>query len=159
MSEDRAGGKEGYIPVEKVEVKSPKLLDRNVKFSLNEEIFATVYEKGGADDSGEITWENDFTTFQLDQGKNLFGYKRSECEVLFSHQLDKLRFFDSDDKKYAYSAYQFKNIEVGKFKLKLKVLEKSDITLIYDDLLIGGKVKFNREQIIHGLKWTLGKGE
>ena len=38
-------------------------------------------------------------------------------------------------------------------------MQDSEIDLIYDDLLIDGEIKFNREQIIHGLKWFLKKGE
>ena len=157
MQVNRCEFSNAYEPVEKVQVETPKLLDRNVAFSTNQFVKANLFESGVASLNGDITWNNDFTNFQLDNGKNLFGYKRSECDFIFSYELDKIVYGDNGGLSYAY--YAFENINVGKFRLKVKALQDSEIDLIYDDLLIDGQVKFNREQIIHALKWNLKKGE
>ena len=157
MQEDRKAFGKAFVPIEKVEVECPELLERHVKFAKHEFLYACEYERGLASMNGEITWDNDFTNYQLNNGKNLFGYMRSECDVVLSYELDKLIYDDGGNLKYY--AYEFPHINVGKFLLKVKVKKPSSIWLIYDDLLIDGKVKFNREQIIHGAKWTLGEGE
>ena len=43
--------------------------------------------------------------------------------------------------------------------MKVKAKERVSIWLAYDDILIDSYVKFNREQIIHALKWELEPGE
>lgn len=157
MQEDRKAFGKAFLPIEKVEVECPELLERNVNFTKREFIYAREFERGSASLRGKITWDNDFTNFQLDNGKNLFGYKRSECDVILSHELDKMVFDDDGDLEYR--AYAFSHINVGKLAFKAKVTKPTSVWLIYDDILIDGKVKFNREQIIHGAKWTLQKGE
>lgn len=157
MQVDRGAFSNAYLPVEKVQVATPTLLERNVKFSKNEYVNATLFKSGVASLNGEVTWDNDFTNFQLDNGINLFGYKRSECDYIFSYDLDKIVYGNDGGLKYGY--YEFDSINVGKFRIKVKASEKCKITLVYDDLLIDGEIKFNREQIIHALKWTLEKGE
>ena len=157
MSEDRKFFSKAFVPAKKIRVDTPILLERNVEFAKNEFITPTFYEQGVASQDGEITWQNDFTRNQLDSGKHLYGYTRKECDQIVSYELDKI-VYDKDG-GLTYKTYEFEHINVGKFSLKLKVSKKTDVWLIYDDLLIGGKVRFNREQIIHALKWTLEKGE
>lgn len=157
QKEDRMAFTSGYELINKVEVPTPILLKRGVSFSKNEEEESVFLKEGFANLDGEVTWCNDYTNFQLDNGINLFGYTRAECDEKLSLELDKMVFDKGGNLKY--KTYAFNYVCVGKFKLKLKVLKKSTLYLIYDDLLVEGNVKFNREQIIHGLKWTLEKGE
>ncbi|MBR2337447.1 MAG: hypothetical protein IKA61_05850 [Clostridia bacterium] len=156
MEEDRSAFSKAFIPIEKTEVESPELLTRRVSFAKNEMLYAREYERGSASANGKITWSNDFTKHQLDAGKNLYGYKRSDCEQILSYELDKIVFDDGGSLRYR--AYAFSHINVGKFALSVNAKTPVTVWLIYDDLLIDGKVKFNREQIIHGAKWSLKKG-
>ena len=155
MQEDRATFGKAYFPIEKVEVDCPILLDRHVSFAKSSFIHAREYESGRASMDGEITWDNDFTNFQLNNGINLFGYKRTECDEILSYELDKIVYREDGDLRY--KSFEFPYIGVGKFSLRVK--GSGSLWLIYDDLLLDGKVKFNREQIIHGAKWTLKEGE
>ena len=157
MQKDRKHFGDAFLPIEKIEVKTPELLQRNVAFAKNQEIFATLFERGEASFNGEVTWENDFVNFQLKEGKNYYAYLRKDCDVKLSYELDKLVYDDGGG--YEYSIYRFPCVTVGKFILKARALTDCTVWLIYDDLLIDGKVKFNREQIIHGLKWSLNEGE
>ncbi len=157
MKEDRRAFGKAYLPIEKTEVEAPVLLGRHVKFASSPFIYAREYECGSASMSGEVTWDNDFTRFQLNEGKNLFGYKRTECDVILSYELDKITYGDGGELRY--QTFAFPHINVGKFKIKARAEKKTDLWLVYDDLLINGKIKFNREQIIHGAKWTLCEGE
>lgn len=157
---DRAYHSSAYEPIKKVEVKTPLLLERNVEFTKNETVEFSFYETGSVDPDGKATWENDFTRRQLEKGINLFGYTRAECDQKISIELDEFVYKKGESKgRYKYFAYKLPAVNVGKFDLKITA--KTDITLwlIYDDILVDGLVKFNREQIIHGLKWTLKKGE
>jgi len=160
MKEDRRRRGDAFVPIEKVEVPTPILLERLVGFSKNRRKTAKLYGEGSADDGGEITWENDYSREQLTAGRRYFAFTRDKCEVALSYELDKLRYFqDGKERKYRYKAYAFENIEVGKFFLNVTAKKKTDVYLVYDDLLIDGIVKFNREQIIHGLKWTIEEGK
>ncbi len=141
------------------EVTRPKLLQRNVRFALNEKAVATLYETGGVSIDDTRYWENDFMRLFKSEEK-IHSYTHEQCEYIMSRDL--MRFvFDknAENVPYRYKTYAFEKVHCGKFSLKLRVEKRTQIYLIYDDLLIDGYVKFNREQILHGLKWTLEKGE
>lgn len=156
LNSNRAPYSNGSVKVKTIEVETPKLLERNVPFSKFDEVIAERYESGkiGLDYSNE--WENDFTRL-LDDGVKLGAWPRRECECLLSKEL--LAFDFAKEGDYGYVAFKFDNIECGKFSIIASALSNCDLWLVYDDILIDGKVKFNREQIIHGLKWSLEKGE
>ena len=140
-------------------VEMPKLLDRNVSMATHQPVLGVLMDKGGVVVDGTRVWENDFTR-QLDTGKNLFSYTRSECDCVCSKEIlsfvfDRTRTAD----EYRYETYAFGRVYCGKFRLKVRVKAKSSIWLAYDDILMDGYVKFNREQIIHALKWELEAGE
>lgn len=136
----------------------PKLLPRNVATATHKKALAKVMEKGFAGLDLTRVWENDFTR-QLDTGNRLFSYTRAECDCVLSKELLAFTFDGDKDSGYRYQTYAFGRTHCGKFQIKIKVKQKTELWLAYDDILIDGKVKFNREQIIHGLKWTLEKGE
>ena len=150
-----------FPKVNKIEVATPLLLERNVAYANNEEKFAAQYEEGGVFIDESRIWKNDFTDLMDGVGKGKWdGYFRSECEELLSVRLNSF-VLDKDAKETSlcYRKYALDRIYCGKFKLNIKVAKASQVYLIYDDYLIDGKIKFNREQIIHGLKWTLALGE
>lgn len=60
---------------------------------------------------------------------------------------------------HKYKLYRFESVHCGKFRIKVKCDRPVTIWLTYDDILIDGYINFNREQIIHGLKWELATGE
>ncbi len=149
----------GGIKVGVEEIASPKIIGRNVKYAKNEIVRAEEYAAGKASDRAGGTWVNDFTKM-LDSGKNLYSYTRRECDCVLSDEL--LSFDVGRDGKYYYRSYRFGNVECGKFRIYCEVPsapDEANIWLVYDDILVDGKIKFNREQIIHGLKWTLKGGE
>ena len=142
-----------------VPVEMPKLLDRNVSMATHTPAMGILVDQGGILVDETRVWENDFTR-QLDTGKNLFSYTRSECDCVCSKEIlsfvfDRNRAADT----HRYETYSFGRVYCGKFRLKVTVKEKSSIWLAYDDILIDSYVKFNREQIIHALKWELEAGE
>ena len=150
-----------YPKVNIVEVAAPQLLERNVVYANNEEKFAVQYEEGGVSIDESRVWKNDFTDLMDDLGKgNWDGYFRKECEELLSSSLNSFIFNkDAQETSLTYRTYALDRVYCGKFKLKIKAAKTSQIYLIYDDYLIDGKIKFNREQIIHGLKWRLAPGD
>ena len=140
-------------------VEMPILLERNVSMATHTPVVGALVEKGGVLVDETRVWENDFTR-QLDTGKNLHAYTRSECDCVCSKEIlsfvfDRNREADA----YRYETYSFGRVYCGKFRLKIKAKEKVSIWLAYDDILIDSYVKFNREQIIHALKWELEAGE
>jgi alpha-L-rhamnosidase len=161
-----AGSREQFITLGKApklqltEVPAPFLLDRNVTYAKNQEKTAVFYEEGGVLIDETRVWKNDFTDLMEGLKGTWDGYYRRECEELLSQRLQSF-VFNKEEKNalLTYRAYVFERVYCGKFKLKVKALKSSQLYLIYDDYLIDGKIKFNREQIIHGLKWTLAPGE
>lgn len=143
----------------RVPAEMPKLLSRNVGLAKNIRAVAHRIEKGGVRIDKTKTWENDFTR-QLDTGNNLFSYTRAECDCVLSKEI--LAFaFDGEEVAdgLRYETYAFDRTYCGKFEIKLRIQKKTTVWLAYDDILIDEKLKFNREQIIHGLKWELEAGE
>lgn len=157
MSKNREPFDETSFPVcELIEKPMPKLLPRNVSVAPHFLAVAECRKRGFASIDKTLVWENDFTR-QLDTGNLLFSYTRAECDCVLSKEL--LAFVCDEKGEYPYETYAFNRTHCGKFKIKISVLERTELWLAYDDILMDGKVKFNREQIIHGLKWTLEKGE
>lgn len=165
MQGDRFKTLENFPKLEICEVESPKLLERGVAFSKNERETFEKYEEGGVFYDENAVWQNPLTNV-LDSADGLRAYKRADCECSLSKELP--HFILSGEKKqsaskvsgeYRYEAFRLKRVRCGKFKIELSALSNADIWLVYDDILIDGKLKFNREQITHGLKWSLSAGE
>lgn len=140
------------------EVDCPALLERGVSVSKNVVSKAKEYEKGGVTVDGTLAWDNPFTSL-LESGENLYGYKRSDCEVVVSKELVSFVMNENETGEKSYAAYALDYVRCGKFKIEITAESDCDIWLVYDDILIDGKVKFNREQVMHGLKWSLKKGK
>lgn len=150
----------GAFPVvETEEVLSPKLLERTVEFASYDEEFGSFFDEGGVTTDNSEIWKNDYT----DQMDGLFGtwetylsYYRSECDFLMSKTLEKFAFHKGKtDAPFSYKTYAFDRLYCGKFRLKIKAKSKAQIYVLYDDILVDGYVKFNREQILHAMKWTV----
>ena len=148
-----------YSECKLIPMDMPKLLPRNVAVTKRQEEVGVFVERGGVTLDKTRVWENDFTRL-LDSGTLLRTYPRAECDCVLSKEM--LAFtFDGEEQEsgYRYETYSFDRTHCGKFKIKISVKEKTTLWLAYDDILIDGKVKFNREQITHALKWELEKGE
>lgn len=171
-----------------IPVKCPKILKRNVPYSDNIEEQATLYKKGYVEADKNRVWENDLTKL-LDDGLKMGGYPRKDCECVLSKELlqfvpikraqdtnltddiEKKQLSDinaidelsvSDAKKMdnlCYYIYKIPKVYCGKFRFTIQTDKSTDLWITYDDLLVDDFVMFNREQIVHGLKWTLKPGE
>ncbi len=150
----------GQLPkIETKQVPCPRVLERKAPYGEYKTCRAEYLFTGRVDVDNTKTWENDFTKL-LDEGKKLDAYSRKECDSVISKELLSFEYKkESAPKRLGYSVYGFSRVLSGKFMLKVKVLQKTDLWLTFDDLLKDGYVKFNREHIIHGIKWTLPEGE
>lgn len=158
MKCDRAArGKLSYQVIRTESVAPPFLLDRNLAYSSNQLSVAELVKEGYADKDLGRVWENDLTRL-LDEGYSMGGYPRNECSCVLSKEL--LQFVWSE-KETGYDAklYELSKVYCGKFRITLHVRQPASLWLSYDDLLIEDGVKFNREQIVHGMKWTLAPGD
>lgn len=159
MHIDRFSAPEGTFPrLEMQDVACPKLLRRRVSFSKNREIVASLLKTGRAYADSERVWENDFTRL-LDSGERLDAYKRQDCSCVLSKELLRFRLTDEKPDDMGYALYAIPQVHSGKLCVQLSCKEKCTVWLTYDDVLMDGQVKFNREHIIHGMKWTLAPGE
>ncbi len=154
----------GRLPEEILqEVPSPILLERNVGYASNEEVSACFYEQGSVSIDENKTWRNDFIDLLDSAGRfvgKLDGFLRKDCDEVVSRRLASFVFEkDGVTGDYRYKNYAFERTRTGKFKLKIKVKAPTEMYLLYDDYLVDGILQFNREQIIHALKWTLAAGE
>lgn len=145
-----------YLQIAVEEVASPIFLQRNVAFATHEKVVATLIESGGAYCEDKI-WKCGFQEV-LETGRGLNSYPQKECEMLLSKELNSFS-YANDGNMYGYHLYDLSRTLCGKIALKVKVNAKSSLWVAYDDLLVDGQIKFGRESIIHGLKWTLEKGE
>lgn len=142
-----------------VPMSAPKLLKRNVSMAKHDVAVAELIQSGDVAIDTSKVWENDFTKL-LDNGEKIFTYPRSVCECLLSKEV--LAFsFDGEPKAegYRYETYALTRTNCGKFRIKISAKSKATVWLAYDDILIDGYLKFNREQIQHALKWELEAGE
>lgn len=171
---ERMSSQRGYLEVYDVQesfpkmeiekVSCPKLLERRAPYSKNKVKKADSVLSGTVKVDKTRTWENNFTG-QLDTGERLDAYARRECDCVLSKELLSFVYMPNEAVSHKdisglrYDVYQFSHVCCGKFVIKLKASKKTDVWVTYDDLLEEGYVKFNREHIIHGLKWTLGEGE
>lgn len=174
MKKDREHmGVERFPQLQTKRVQTPQLLERGVSYARNEEQTAELVKQGGVYRNYDLTWENDFTRL-LDSGKKLGSYARRECDCVLSKELLAFCFDDAIKEKESQavclddvvkeeevqsSLYRFSKSCCGKLKLNIKALGRTNVWLTYDDVLVDGNIKFNREQIIHGMKWTLQEGE
>jgi len=148
-----------YPEIGKVSVSCPQLLERRTAYSKNSVKKASYVLSGGVERMTTNTWVDDFTKL-LDTGEWLEAYPRKECDLVLSEE-----FVSFDYKKEVvpdglrYEVYGFPHVITGKFVIKVKVTERTSVWVTFDDLLKDGYVRFNRERIIHGLKWTLEPGE
>lgn len=166
-------GVERFPQLQTKRVQTPQLLERGVSYARNEEQTAELVKQCRVYRNHDLTWENDFTRL-LDSGKKLGSYARKECDCVLSKELLAFCFEDAAKEKESQavclddvakegglqsSLYRFSKSYCGKLKIKIKVLDRTNLWLTYDDVLVEGNIKFNREQIIHGMKWTLQEGE
>lgn len=135
----------------------PVLLERGVSVSAHEHVQAVEFERGGVEIDATRLWQCPFTNL-LDSGDGLFGYKRSECDCVVSKELEKFVFHKDEEKELRYASYSLGRTRCGKFDLTIRAQSEGEIWLIYDDILVDGCVRFDREQILHGMKWTLAAG-
>lgn len=139
-------------------VEAPEILERGVSAAKNKIEQAQLVKSCGVSRDPEKTWVNDFTKL-LDSGTKLDAYARSECECVLSRELLEFNFQKNIEGYELISfLYEFKKCRCGKFKIHLKAEKESQLWLLYDDVLVDGNIRFNREQIIHGMKWSLQKG-
>lgn len=158
MKADRSCPKDGVFPEpEMYDVPCPKLLPRHVSFSENRVIPARLLKTGKAYADSDQVWENDLTRL-LDSGDRLDAYKRQDCSCVLSKELLKFRLTEEAPDNMQYAIYALPKVHSGKLCIRLHCTEKVTVWLTYDDVLMGGQVKFNREHIIHGMKWTLAPG-
>lgn len=146
-----------FPALETREVACPRLLDRGVSYAQNRLISARSIKSGRAYADSTAHWENDFTRL-LDSGQKLSAFRREECDCVLSKELLRFRFTEEAPQGTGYRLFAFEKVHCGKFKLRVKAAGKTNIWLTYDDVLIDGYVKFNREHIIHGVKWILEDG-
>ena len=160
MEKDRQPFDEALYPECKlIPTDMPKLLSRNVALTKRQETKGVFVERGNVTIDKTKVWENDFTRL-LDSGKQMLTYSRAECDCVLSKEMLSFVFGEGGERSdYRYETYSFGRTHCGKFKITISVKEKATLWLAYDDILIDGKVKFNREQITHALKWELEKGE
>lgn len=152
-----ARDKVSYQAIQTVSVDPPLLLDRNVAYATNLLSVAELMNEGYADRDLDRVWENDLTKL-LDEGYSMGGYPRHECSCVLSKEL--LQFVWSEKETgYHTKLYRFPKVYCGKFRITLHVKQPVSLWLSYDDLLIEDGVEFNREQIVHGMKWTLAPGD
>ena len=136
---------------------APQLLERRVPFSLNEQTEGAAFEKGGVTFDCTEQWDACLVNF-LSACTDGDFYPLKACETVLYRELQKMRFHKDGTEKCQYTLYDLGKTYSGKIKLQLYVPQDVNLWVIYDDLLTDEKVYFGREQIIHGLKWTLKKG-
>lgn len=161
MQRDRGHvGGSAFQPIGTKPVPCPRLLERGVCYADNAVKIAACIQNAAAYPDVPAHWENDLTRL-LDSGTALDSFARSECECVLSRELLSFRFDEPKEARRRLQApiYAFSRVYSGKFRIRIRALQKTSLWLIYDDLLTDGGVSFNREQIIHGLKWTLEAGE
>lgn len=141
-----------------VEKKAPKLLERRVPFADNEIAQGTVFEEGSVTFDCEEEWKACLVAFLNDCADGDF-YPPAACETVLFKELQKMQFHKGKEGVCRYRLYDLGQTYSGKIKIQISVPEKVNLWVTYDDLLTEEKVSFGREQIIHGLKWSLEKGE
>lgn len=144
-------------PVCLVEREAPRLLERRVPFSQNERQEGSVCKQGGVTFDRKEEWTACLVNF-LAECKDGDFYPLKDCETVLYRELCSMRFHEKPQAEGHYTIYDFGKTYSGKLQVKLEAKEDVNLWAIYDDLLIDGQVYFGREQIIHGLKWSLKKG-
>ena len=144
--------------VELVEVKSPHILNRGVPFSHNKIVATKVIEKGSVTFDLDRQW-NACLIDCLNNCVDGSYYPLKDCEIVLFRELEKINYHNGGSGKFGYTIYDLERTYSGKIKIDISAEDDTDLWLTYDDLLTCGKVNFGREQIIHGLKWSLKKGK
>jgi len=158
MPADRtAFSDESYIPTEFVKVATPIFLPRGVGYSKNAEKTASLFECGAVEVGQAEQWNCGLTDL-LRTGEALSTYPTDECELVITDELLRFRYIKDGNGSIKYNLFALPYDTCGIFKIRINAVSDSSLWLVYDDLLIDGVVKFNRESIIHALKWTLKKG-
>lgn len=166
---ERMSSQRGYVEVYQVEGKFPTipikkvacpiLLERRAPYLKKEVKKARRLLSGGVAIDYTKKWENEFTR-RLDTGNKLDGYSRKECDCVLSKELLSFTYKkEQASEGLSYCVYELDEVYSGKFAFRVRVKEPADVWVTYDALLKEGYVQFNREHIIHGLKWTLPAGE
>lgn len=145
-------------PARLVEQEMPRLLERRVPFARNEQVQGTVLEKGSVTFDELRPWGACLVNFLSDCTDGDF-YPLKDCRTVLFRQLQQMRFHRNGVGRCQYVTYDLGKTYSGKIQILITVEEDTDLWVTYDDLLTEGNVYFGREQIIHGLKWTLKKGQ
>lgn len=143
--------------IETVDVEPPVFIERGVGFSKNTVQQFHKIKSGSVSCQSTAQKEKPLSGF-VDFGKKFGGYCADECDVLLSQELASMKYDEEDHAEYGYSVYGVPSTICGIIQIKIQSDENTPLWVIYDDLLIHGTVSFEREKIIHGLKWNLKKG-
>lgn len=141
-----------------VEKKAPRLLERRVPFADNEIAQGTAFEEGSVTFDCEEEWKACLVAFLNDCADGDF-YPPTACETVLFKELQKMQFHKDKEGVCRYRLYDLGQTYSGKIRIQISVPETVRLWVTYDDLLTEETVYFGREQIIHGLKWSLEKGE
>lgn len=137
--------------------KTPQLLERRVPFSRNERVSGTEFARGCVTFDNPHPWGACLVNFLSDCTDGDF-YPLKDCRTVLYRELEQMRFHPNAAGKCRYISYDLGQTYSGKIEIRLNVAQDTNLWVTYDDLLTDGCVFFGREQIIHGLKWTLKKG-
>ena len=151
----------GNDAIETTKIVSPVFLSRRTAVSVPKRTDYRAFESGVVQFDEQAVWENDLTKL-LDEGSPLDAFPRSECTVSLSKILPEMNFRAEEkigNDEWGYTYYRAPYICCGVFEIALTAETDAEVYLVYDDILIDGKIRFNREQIVHGMKWTLKKGK
>ncbi len=148
----------GMTPLVTKTVDPPLVIERGVSFSENTVLPYTAFKSGPVSlTESEIT-EKRFARMP-DFGDRFSGYARQQCKVLLARELLTMDYSDRvESTDYIYTIYKSDATHSGKIEICITVTAQTTLWVTYDDLLIDGIVRFDREHITHGLKWTLEKG-
>lgn len=151
--------KKGIRQEKMQDVTPPALLWRRVSYAQNRRCPAKLIRRGDVRIQNDRIWENDLTAL-LDDGYKMGGYPRKDCECILSEELLHFSFDEGIEAGGLHGyIYQYPRVLCGKFCIRIRTEYPVSIWVTYDDLLTDGAVQFNREHIIHGLKWMLDPGE
>lgn len=147
-----------FPELEAEEVERPKILDRGVHLFKNGLKTSKLIDKFYVKEVNNPRWHNDFTEL-LDDGKLLKTYNRAECDRIISDKLNNFEICEKEQAELTGFRYEFQRNICGKIKISVMVKEDSVIYLLFDEVLTFGRIKFNRDETIHGHAFELKKGK
>ncbi len=102
-------------------------------------------------------WHCDFVDL-LEDAEVINAYPRKDCERVLSKSLNSFVKATGETPAYA-RIYDLGRDYTGLFSFRVHAKGSVKVYLVYDDVLQNGDIRFEREQIIHGLAWELDGGE